>query len=329
MNRTLTRRRLVTGAVALGFGSAALSRTALAQESTPNASPAASPAASPIAGTTRTVEHARGTAKIPTNPQRVVALGEEFLLADLLTLGVSVIASTATVQSAGFAGLDGFDTSAIEVLDGTEPDLERLVALAPDLLITYTYVWEAVGDDVLNGIAPTVVVGDEADWRAGFLALGALLAKEDAAEQALVAYDEAVAGAQGTLAPAGRPVSIATIYPESSLAVWVDGPTNIPQTVLDLGFTLDPGPGDIPDAENGRAFLSIEQLGLLRGEALLMLQSAAVEGEQASFDEVLNRPLWQTLPAVQADQVTILDRLGYPGVAGRQRLVADLTTALG
>lgn len=37
--------------------------------------------------TTRTIEHTFGTTEIPTNPQRVIALGEEGMLADLLDAG--------------------------------------------------------------------------------------------------------------------------------------------------------------------------------------------------------------------------------------------------
>lgn len=40
--------------------------------------------------TTRTVPHTFGTNKIPKAPQRVVALGEDPLLADLLEIGIQV-----------------------------------------------------------------------------------------------------------------------------------------------------------------------------------------------------------------------------------------------
>jgi ABC-type Fe3+-citrate transport system substrate-binding protein len=39
--------------------------------------------------------------------------------------------------------------------------------------------------------------------------------------------------------------------------------------------------------------------------------------------------LWKQLPAVEADQVTTLDRLGYPGVAGLIRLYDELGEVVG
>jgi iron complex transport system substrate-binding protein len=323
MEGRITRRAALAGAwlLATGVGTAG----------TGNAQSQATPGASPsVAGGTRTVEHARGSADIPANPQRVLALGEEFLLADLLTLGIPVVASSATVASEGFVGLDAFDTSGIDVFDGIEPDLERLAALAPDLIVAGAYVWDQIGESVLTQLAPTVVVdATGADWRTELLALGEMLGAGDRAQAALDGYEAAVTGAREELAAEGRTVSIATIYPGDSVAVWIDGPVNIPQTVLDLGFTLEPGPGSLPEAQNGRAFISLEQLALLTGDDLLALQSDLVEGEQESFDAFLAQPLWQSLPAVAAGRVHVLDRLGYPGVAGRTRLVSDLVTSLG
>lgn len=44
--------------------------------------------------------------------------------------------------------------------------------------------------------------------------------------------------------------------------------------------------------------------------------------------DIAGLPLWQRLPAVVAGRVVTLDRLGYPGIPGRRRLVDDLTTLL-
>src|SRR5262245_41231668 len=65
-------------------------------------------------------EGAETSAATPT----VLALGEEYLLADLLALGITPVASTTNVQTTDrFAGLDEFDTSGIEPLPVTEPNL--------------------------------------------------------------------------------------------------------------------------------------------------------------------------------------------------------------
>lgn len=55
---------------------------------------------------------------------RVVVVGEEDLLADVLALGIEPVAATATVAEVGFQGLDEFDTSGIEVLPQTELSID-------------------------------------------------------------------------------------------------------------------------------------------------------------------------------------------------------------
>lgn len=273
----------------------------------------------------RSVEHARGATQVPADPQRVVALGEEFLLADLLALDVPVVASTATVPDAGFVGVDPARTEGIEPLSATEPDLEGLAALDPDLLVVTAFVWDEVGGELLGRIAPTIAVGGD-DWRADVELLGAAFGAETTATGALDAYDRAAA--DGRAALGGTEVSLATIYPGPSPAAWVDGPSNVPAVLLDLGVTLVPGGDAVADARNGRAFLSLEQLGLLDAPSLVLSQSDLVEGESDAVDAIADTPLWPTLPAVAAGEVVTVDRLGYPGVEGRTRLATELTTLL-
>jgi ABC-type Fe3+-hydroxamate transport system substrate-binding protein len=57
----------------------------------------------------------------------------------------------------------------------------------------------------------------------------------------------------------------------------------------------------------------------------VLLQSDTVEGESAAVDAIEASPLWAQLPAVQADQVVVFDRLGYPGATGQIRFLEDFT----
>jgi iron complex transport system substrate-binding protein len=275
-------------------------------------------------GGTRTITHPLGTADVPANPKRVVALGEEFLLADLLDLGVTPVASTATTGT--FEGLDAVDVSGIEQLPSTEADIERLVSLDPDLIITDVGTAELAGYDRLSQVAPTVAI-DGSDWRQSYLDTAAVFGQTPRAEARLTEYDDAVADARTSLATAGRTVSVATIYPGDSVALWIDGPTNVPQVLLDLGFTLVPGPGELDD-DRGRAYISAERVDLASGQDLVMMQSSSVEGEDAAYASFTEGPLWSSLPAVAADDVLVVDRLGYPGTPGRLALVELFRTEL-
>ncbi len=53
-----------------------------------------------------------------------------------------------------------------------------------------------------------------------------------------------------------------------------------------------------------------------------------MEGEAESVAEISANPLWLQIPAVQAGNVTVLDRLGYPGFRGVNALLQELVSIL-
>jgi iron complex transport system substrate-binding protein len=95
----------------------------------------------------------------------------------------------------------------------------------------------------------------------------------------------------------------------------------------DLGVALVPGPDEV-DASGGRAYLSSERLDLFAADTLVLLQSPIVDGESAALAELEADPRWSRLPAVEADRVIELDRLGYPGIVGRTAAVEVLSERL-
>lgn len=262
-------------------------------------------------------------------PGRIVALGEEFLLADLLALGVEPVASTATVPSAGFQGLGAFDTAAIEVLP-IELNLEQLAALAPDVIVTTAFVVDRIGADLLSPIGELVVVPDDVDADERLEWLAVEFEASDRAEALLEELDRARSDLRAEIDRRDAPciVSVATIYPGPSVAAWTDGSTDIPAAIVDAGCELRPDVTAGEPDRNGRLFLSPEQLGILDGPRLVLLQSDAVEGEREAVSVLDADPLWNTLPSVASGDVVNLDRLGYPGVVGQRALLEDLIDAL-
>lgn len=118
-------------------------------------------------------------------------------------------------------------------------------------------------------------------------------------------------------------VSLAAIYPGPSPAAFVAGPWDLPTSVLSTGCTVDPDPSVAEPDENGRVYLSLEQLGMLDAPTLVLLQSETVEGEQEAVEQIEANPLWSELPAVRDDNVVVFDRLGYPGAGGQIRFLED------
>lgn len=109
--------------------------------------------------TTRTIEHAFGTTEIPAAPTRVVALGEEMLLADLLDSGIKPVASIVNVPEhvplitpEELAGTDLLATAG-------DISIEQLLAYNPDLIVGTAFFISEIGYERLAAIAPTVAVG--------------------------------------------------------------------------------------------------------------------------------------------------------------------------
>jgi iron complex transport system substrate-binding protein len=264
-------------------------------------------------------------APAPIDLGRVVVLGEDFLLADVLALGVEPVAATATLGDE-FTGIER-DTSGIEPLDQFELDAEALAALRPDLLIAAQYVVDEAGLDLLEAVAETIVIPSDPDWRVQFLSLAESIDATETADDLLADYDAAVAAADEEVDDSIT-VSMPTVYSGDTVAVWTDGPVNIPATFLDVGVTLSPGAGELDGEDYGRVYISLELLDEIDGDVIVMLQSSAVEDEDAALASVQANDLWQTLPAVEAGRVEIIDRLGYPGVEGQTRLATEIPALL-
>lgn len=265
-----------------------------------------------------------GEAEAPS--PRVLLLGEEYLLADALALGIVPIASTATVADAGFLGVDGHDTSGIEVLENTDTDLESLVALETDVVVAAQYVVDALGEDALAPYGELTVVPEGVTGEEVLAVLAEVFDRRAEADELLARLADARERAAAEIEP--QEVSVAAVYPGPSVAVFVDGPWAVPQALLDAGCTLVPDASE-PHDENGRVHLSLENLDLIAGPTLILLVSEVVEGEPAALDRIQDDPLWTELPAPAADRVHRLDRLAYPGIEGRIRLVDDLIEILG
>ncbi|MEM8706515.1 MAG: ABC transporter substrate-binding protein [Actinomycetota bacterium] len=262
----------------------------------------------------------------PVDLGRVVALGEDVLLANLLAMGVTPIFST-TNGADGFVGIER-DTSGIEFAQSFNINAEELSTLDADLLITgQSFVDLANAGDIIDGLADEVVILQENGWRESVVELAEALGVPERGAALLATYDAALAEAQGVLDPE-LVVSVASVY-DFAFAAWVDAPAAVPATLLDLGVTVSPGGGELANESFGRVRpLSDEQLPVLDGDILLLLQNFELESEAEALAAAEEQPLWQSIPAVAAGNVAQLDRIGYQGVEGRIRLIQDIITAI-
>lgn len=332
--RFFSRRRLLAAIPALGVVAA----VGCGDDDDEGLSGGETPAAAATAGgltasptpSTRTVTTPNGAVAIPSNPKKVVALGEEFMLANLLDLGVKPVASSSSGSDGKFIQWKNAPSLAgIEPLANQEPDFERIVALQPEVIVSWKGIAERLGYDRLSKIAPTLVVDELGGFRQTYKDLAAIFGKDSDATARIAAYESPVKAAGTEVKAAGRKISVATIFPGGSMTVYSDTGADAASVILDMGFALSPDKVTLaPTRSLGRVTISAEQFNVLQGDTIVLVQSSSIEGEDAAVKEVMANSLFKSLPAAAANRVKTIDRFGFPGLFGRIALVDELKTLL-
>lgn len=184
---------------------------------------------------TRSVTHARGTAQVPEDPQRVVVL-EPVELDTAVGLGVTpvgaAVAGNVTTLPA-YLGVTGVEP----VGTVPEPDLEAIAALAPDLILG-TETRHAKLYDQLASIAPTVFLADHAaPWRDNARLIAEALGRSEEAEELLAAVDARSEEIAAAHQPAGTTVNMIRPRDESTLSLY--SPTSFAGSLLvGVGLTI-------------------------------------------------------------------------------------------
>ncbi|MDZ8085073.1 MAG: iron-siderophore ABC transporter substrate-binding protein [Nostoc sp. DedQUE12b] len=258
----------------------------------------------------RVVQHAMGETCIPQNPQRVVTLwGGTFSSA--LALGIKPIAS-AWIPGEPFPKHLGDKADGIENI-GFEPNLERLLLLKPDLILSNTRLQNIYTQ--LTNIAPTVALdhpSPPASWQKTLEDIAKILDKEQESKQLINDYWQRIeqlkqALGVGVASPKENrrhqlQVSVATVDPRFG-AVYTYGKKSPVGVVLDdIGLQR-------PSAQSGDFFtknnISYERLSDIDGD-VLFLSYAEKTGKKA-LEKLEQSPLWQKLKVVQQNRVYLVD----------------------
>lgn len=255
------------------------------------------------------VEHDRGKSCIPFNPKRIVVTSEE-LLDHLLVLGITPVAS-AEKNIAGSRGKQFGDrlTNVDSIGKDATPNLEKILKLNPDLIISYPYQ----PYELLSKIAPTVVLKikwSQGSWKETLQELGKILGRSQEAEEALSQYQRRVDQLKSLiLQEYGKPtVSISRFYAGQNLpqfdtmfsfSGWILQEVGLypPQHQLELI--------DSPDV--GFFSINLERIDLLDADILFTMLDP---GAANSFKKYQESPLWQKLKVAQNEKVYVVDS-GY------------------
>ena len=207
---------------------------------------------------------------------------------------------------------DGIVTS-----DTVPPSVEAVASASPDLLIGWHWLSEDPAWIALGEIAPAVTLPDEgADWRAIFRLVADAVNRAEASDAVLADFDERVADVRARI-ETQPPVTAALIgsFAPGTFWWWEPGyEANLHMASVGIGID---GP-----VERG-ADLSYERLGEVTAPWIVL---TGTPGTDDGTDDLMSSPLWAQLPAVQNDQVMIVDRdlWGGAGVMWAYALIDDI-----
>ncbi|WP_429113436.1 ABC transporter substrate-binding protein [Aeromonas rivipollensis] len=274
---------------------------------------------------TRQVLDANGQSHtVPDDPQRVVVLSE-LDLDSALTLGVQPVG---TVNGRGQGTLPryllnkaGKDIAVVGDLDN--PNLERLIDLEPDLILTGQTKPELLA--LLQEIAPTVVTGNWGEpWKTVFNRSANVMNKEAEAKAFLARYDARLAQARSKLAKhQGEQVSIVRWNPKGPS--YMHGGTFASSVVTEMGLARPAH--QIGDKSPHSPALSLESLNLLDGDWLVVGTLSASGDAVDAMKQAEQTPAFQQLGAIKGKRFGAVDGSLWTSTGGPQaalRVIEDV-----
>lgn len=282
----------------------------------------------------RLLKHGLGESTVPSDPQRVVVL--EPSLGDVaVALGVTPVGAVTETAARFHEHLQPYFDGVQPIGFEWEPNLEAIVALEPDLILTWDYYRDRY--DQLSQIAPTVALpytAYEAEvglarsntgWLTWFVRdMGVVLNREDRVEAVLADYEAAVQKARGAMTEAvgDAPVAVMDVRADRILlgGLLYDG---VMMTLYgDLCLTPEPS----APQDEGWVDISLETLPEISAEHIFLFVSDDEAEER--YAELSSRALWQGIPAVQEENVYLIPPglyyRGDDGPLGAAQMLDDM-----
>lgn len=279
------------------------------------------------AGGATAITHANGSTEVPEDPQRIVVLDSD-KLDTLCALGLQDrIVGTIQLDSGppAYLGPEIAETPTVGTI--SEPNVEKIASLAPDLILGSAFRTPELYEP-LSQVAPTVFTENVgATWKENFLLDGQAVRRGERAGTLLADYTSAAA----ELGPrVDGDQADASIVRFMQGTVRLYGPTSFSGQVLaDAGIARTEFQ-ELTDAEDRRfTEVSMEELNLADGGVIYV--AAYGPESEAQREEVLAGSLWQSLSAVEADRVHIVaDETWMTGIGlvAADHILADLEASL-
>jgi len=293
-----TRRQFLAAGAALGLGLAACGDEQ-----------AAAPA-----DRTRAVRHALGDARVPVSPRRVVTMDPFAALQVALATEVPVVGSATLPNDDPYpAYLEREQVQGIEDIGYTEPNLETIAGLRPDLIIgSSDFVEPFYGE--LRGIAPTVALAFTYDWKQTCRTAADWLGRRGAMDEPIAAFEARAAQFRRANADVLAATTVTVIRVVSD-ALRIHTDQHFQGRVLaEAGVRRRPNQQASPaavreDPANSIVEISRERIGELNADVIFnMGTGGGFEGEQDdTFERFRSTELWRRLDAVRSGRVYEVD----------------------
>lgn len=293
-----------------------------------SATPAAA-AAEPKGGE-RTIHHAMGTTVLKQKPERVVILFNG-MVDNAVALGVKPVGAVESwEEKPWYTFLRDKMDGVKNVGEETQPNIEAIVALKPDLIIGAKSRHEKIYPQ-LSAIAPTVMTENVFDWKNN-LKLGAeALYLDQEAGQLLGNWDKRVAEFKQKVGStlSSTEISIIRFESDGSSRMYVTG---FAGTILqELGLTR-------PKSQQveGKTVINLtskEQMSQLDGDYIFDI-TRYKEGDDSNkqtYSAWTNHPLWKTMKGVKNGHYYPVDVVTWnlsAGALAAQALLEDLSNYL-
>ena len=265
--------------------------------------------------TKKTFTHAMGKTTLNKVPERIVILFNGMVDVSVL-LGVKPVGAVESYVEQPFYNFIRANMSNVKVLgDETQPNLEAIVSLKPDLIIATKVRHEKINAQ-LSKIAPTIQTEDFVDWKDNLKTAAAILNKEEVANKFLGEWNSQVADFKKKMGSrtSNTTVSVIRFNPDGSSRAYMSGfATNI---LKDLGFKFPKA-----QIDTGKEIVTIttkEQIPIYDADYIFDFTKdwngdGGVYKVQKEWTE---SPLWKNLKAVKNNKYYKVNAVSWNFSAG-------------
>ncbi|MBB3908432.1 ABC transporter substrate-binding protein [Anoxybacteroides rupiense] len=247
-----------------------------------------------------TVEHAMGKTEIKGTPKRIVILTNEGTEA-LLALGITPVG--AVKSWTGDPWYDHIQTQMKDVTEvGTEsePNVEAIAALKPDLIIGNKLRQEKIYEQ-LKAIAPTVFSETlRGSWKENFMLYAKAVNKEEKGKEIIAQYDSRIADLKAKLGD--------KLHMKVSIVRFMAGDVRIYHKDSFSGIILDQLGFARPESQNVNDFaetgVTKERIPAMDGDILFYFTYETGDGKANELEkEWINDPLFKNLNVAKQGKV--------------------------